>query len=201
MHGKRPASAEWCPGSRATPLSERIPGGFTVGRLTLVTGGAASGKSRYAVRLASSWGERILFVATCVPSDDEMLAKVARHRAERPVQWTTVETSGSMAAVFQPGFDGAIVDCLTLFIAQLLVRDAAESDILAEMEVLCRAAAKADYPTVLVTNEVGDGIVPENPLGRRFREIAGRCNQLAASLADEVEILICGISLRIKHAG
>jgi adenosylcobinamide kinase/adenosylcobinamide-phosphate guanylyltransferase len=171
-----------------------------MGRLTLITGGAASGKSTRALRLASERGSHVLFVATCVARDDEMQAKVDRHRRERPRSWTTVEASRNLAAAFAPGFDAAVVDCLTLLVSQLLVDDFADTDILAEVDNLCQAARAADYPVVLVTNEVGQGIVPEHALARRFREIAGRANQLAAAGADEVEWLVSGIPVRIKHA-
>jgi adenosylcobinamide kinase/adenosylcobinamide-phosphate guanylyltransferase len=169
-----------------------------MGRLTLLTGGAASGKSSHAVRLATACGPRILFIATCVPRDTEMLAKVARHRDERPPQWTTVEAANRLAGVLTPGFDGAIVDCLTLLLAQLLVEDADDNAILREVRSLCHAAKDTDYPVVVVTNEVGQGLVPEHPLGRRFRDLQGRANRLTADLADEVHLLVCGISLRIK---
>jgi len=172
-----------------------------MGRLTLVTGGAASGKSSHALKLASQCGERILFVATCVPRDDEMRNKVARHKAQRPASWTTVEATRRLADAFQADFDGAVVDCLTLLVSQLLIEDVADAEILGEIRGLCVAARQAAYPAVLVTNEVGQGVVPEHPLGRRFRELAGRSNQLAASMADDVELVVCGIPMRIKHAG
>lgn len=171
-----------------------------MGRLTLITGGAASGKSTHALRLASTWGPRVLFIATCVPRDDEMHAKVARHKAQRPTGWTTLETADNLAAALAPGFDGAIVDCLTLLISQWLVADIPESDILSRIDVLTAAAKRTAYPVALVSNEVGLGLVPDNPLGRRFREIAGRANQLVAARADDVELLVSGISVRIKHA-
>jgi adenosyl cobinamide kinase/adenosyl cobinamide phosphate guanylyltransferase len=172
-----------------------------MGRLTLVTGGAASGKSTHALRLAAAWGPRVLFVATCVARDDEMRAKVARHQAERPAGWTTVEASRNVGQALTPGYDGAVVDCLTLLVSQLLVEDFNDGDIQAEIDALCRAAKQAAYPVVLVTNEVGMGLVPETPLGRRFREVAGRANRLAAEQADTVELIVSGIPMRIKHAG
>jgi adenosylcobinamide kinase/adenosylcobinamide-phosphate guanylyltransferase len=169
-------------------------------RTTLITGGAASGKSARALALASAWGPKILFVATCVPRDDEMRAKVARHQAERPATWHTVEATRHVGAAFIPGYDGAIVDCLTLLVAQLLVEDVRDAEIYEEVGSLCAAARRASYPVIFVTNEVGCGVVPEHVLGRRFRELAGRCNQLAAEMADEVEMVVCGIAMRVKHA-
>lgn len=172
-----------------------------MGRLTLITGGAASGKSTHALELASQHGPHALFVATCIARDDEMRAKVERHRRERPRNWTTVETARNVGQALTPGFDAAVVDCLTLLVSQLLVEEFADADILAEVDSLCRAAVAADYPVMLVTNEVGCGIVPEHALARRFRELAGRANRLAVALADEVVLLVSGIPVRVKHAG
>jgi len=187
-----------------------------MGQVTLITGGASSGKSSHALRLAAEFGPRILFIATCVPRDAEMQAKVARHQGERPAAWTTVEATRRLADLFAarsdgdhfhgdpfPGdsFHGAIVDCLTLLISQLLIEDAPDAEILLEVRSTCQAAKEAAYPVVVVTNEVGLGLVPEHPLGRRFRDLQGRANQLAASLADEVVLVVSGIPMRIKHAG
>lgn len=170
-------------------------------RMTLITGGAASGKSSHALWLASGWGPKILFVATCAPRDDEMLAKVAIHQSQRPATWQTFEATRNLAAAFQEGYDGAVVDCLTLLVSQLLVDQTPDDEIYEEVGSLCAAARRASYPVALVTNEVGFGVVPEHPLGRRFRDVAGRCNQLAASLADELELVVCGVPLKVKHAG
>ncbi len=164
-------------------------------RLTLITGGVASGKSRYACDRASQCGRSVLFVATCEPRDEEMRAKVARHRAERPSHWKTVEAARNVADALSPGFDAAVIDCLTLLVSQLLVDDRPESDILAEVSRICESAP---CPLFLVTNEVGWGIVPDNPLARRFREIAGRANRIAAARADEVVLMVAGVPLQIK---
>lgn len=169
--------------------------------MTLITGGAASGKSSHALRLASAFGPKVLFVATCQPGDDEMRAKVARHQAQRPATWETVEATRRVGDALHSGYDGALVDCLTLLVSQLLVDQVPDAEIYEEVGDFCQAAHRASYPVVVVTNEVGCGVVPEHPLGRRFRELAGRCNQLAASLADEVELVVCGIPLKVKHAG
>ena len=164
-------------------------------RVTLITGGAGSGKSRYACDRAAACGSNVLFIATCVPSDDEMHAKVARHRAERPPSWRTVETTHRIHQALAPGYDSAVVDCLTLLISQLMLGGATESDILAEIAHLCEAPS---YPLFIVSNEVGSGIVPENALARRFREIAGRANRVAAERADHVILMVSGIPVSIK---
>lgn len=177
-----------------------------MGHLTLITGGAASGKSTYALERARAFGPRVLFIATCMPRDDEMRTKVARHRAQRPANWTTLESSRNLAAALSPeaggpGYDGAVVDCLTLLVSQWLLEEIADADILAEVRRLCDAAQAAPFPVLLVTNEVGQGVVPEHPLGRHFRELQGRVNQLAAAVAEEVQLVVCGLPVRIKHAG
>lgn len=166
----------------------------------MITGGAASGKSARALRLASDWGPQILFVATCIPRDDEMRTKVARHRSQRPATWQTIETTRRLGDALTPGYDGAVVDCLTLLVSQLLVDGVVEAEVYGEVRNLCEASHRANYPVVVVTNEVGCGVVPEHPLGRQFRELAGRCNQLAAEMADEVELVVCGQVVKVKHA-
>lgn len=165
-------------------------------RITLITGGAASGKSRYACERAAAFGPNVLFIATCVPRDDEMRAKVRRHRAERPAAWRTEERTRDVARVLSPGYDAAVVDCLTLLVSQFLVEGFAEPDILAEVGSLFDPPP---CPLFVVTNEVGWGIVPESELGRRFREVAGRVNGLAARRADEVVLMVSGLPVRIKE--
>lgn len=164
-------------------------------RVTLITGGAASGKSRYACERAGACGPNVLFIATCAPRDDEMRAKVRRHRAERPASWRTEERARDVAGALSPPCDAAVVDCLTLLVSQLLVEGVAEPDILAEV---ARIFDPPPCPLFVVTNEVGWGIVPESPLGRRFRELAGRVNGLAARRADEVILMVSGLPVRIK---
>ena len=167
-------------------------------RVTLVTGGAGSGKSHYACDRASASGPNVLFVATCVPRDDEMRAKVARHQSERPAGWKTVEATSRVSDALRPGYDAAVVDCLTLLVSQLMLDDAAESDILSEVARLCEAPT---YPAYVVTNEVGWGIVPDNALARRFREIAGRANRVAAECAERVILMVSGVPVLIKGGG
>lgn len=163
--------------------------------ITLITGGAASGKSRYACERAAACGPNVLFIATCSPRDDEMTAKVRRHRAERPGSWRTEERTRDVAGALTPACDAAIVDCLTLLVSQLLVDGVSEHEILSEVALLFEPPP---CPLFVVTNEVGWGIVPESSLGRRFREVAGRVNGLAARQADEVILMVSGLPVRIK---
>jgi adenosylcobinamide kinase / adenosylcobinamide-phosphate guanylyltransferase len=164
--------------------------------LTLITGGASSGKSTYACRRAAESGARVLYVATCVAQDDAMRAKVKRHQDERPASWQTCERPRGIAAALDAGFDAAVVDCLTLLISQMLVEERPEAEILAEIEAL--AAARPGYPVYVVTNEVGAGVIPANELARRFAVLQGRANQLVAARADAVVWMVSGLPLALK---
>jgi adenosylcobinamide kinase/adenosylcobinamide-phosphate guanylyltransferase len=172
-----------------------------MGDLLLVTGGVRSGKSRYAVDRARLWGERVLYVATCQPADDEMWERVRRHRAERPASWTTLEAGAEVIQAVQthgPAADGILLDCLTLYVSRLLVAGAGEGDVVQRVDALCTALRALPRPSAIVTNEVGWGVVPETPLGRLFRDVAGRANQVAAGHAQEVVLLVCGLPVQIK---
>ena len=173
-----------------------------MGHLLLVTGGTRSGKSRYAVERASAWGSRVLYVATCQPADDEMWERVRRHRAERPSTWTTLESgSNILPAVSEqgPSADGILLDCLTLYVSSLLISGSGENEVSQQVEELCSALQNIDRPVVIVTNEVGWGVVPETPLGRLFRDAAGRANQVVARHAQEVVLMVSGLPMVVKH--
>jgi adenosylcobinamide kinase/adenosylcobinamide-phosphate guanylyltransferase len=170
-------------------------------RLVLVTGGARSGKSRFAeARLKElapdgPW----LYVATAESRDDEMAVRIAGHRERRGEAFRTVEApQDPAAALADPGVRGALVDCVTLFVSNRLLAGADDRVILDESERLADAAQRAPGPVVVVTNEVGLGIVPENPLARRFRDLAGLANQRLAARADEVVLVVCGLPLRLR---
>jgi adenosylcobinamide kinase/adenosylcobinamide-phosphate guanylyltransferase len=173
-----------------------------MGELLLVTGGVRSGKSRYAVERARSWGERILYVATCQPADEEMWERIRRHQAERPASWTTIEPGSELIQPIQtqgPRTDGILLDCLTLYVSSFLVAGAGEHDVVQRVEELCTTLRQIPRPSAIVTNEVGWGIVPETPLGRLFRDAAGRANQVAAKHAQEVVLLVCGVPMIVKQ--
>jgi adenosylcobinamide kinase / adenosylcobinamide-phosphate guanylyltransferase len=175
-----------------------------VGRLLVVTGGTRSGKSRYTVERAQTWGSHVLYVATCQPADAEMRARVRRHQAERPPTWTTVESTADIPAVVQhysSRADGILLDCLTLYVASLLMVDVGEDEVAQQVEELCLALRQVPCPSAIVTNEVGWGVVPETPLGRFFRDAAGRANQVAARHAGEVVLMVSGLPLVVKSEG
>ena len=169
--------------------------------LLLVTGGSRSGKSRYAVERARAWGAHVLYVATCQPADDEMQERVRRHQAERPATWTTLEPGPEVIPAIQKQgsrADGILLDCLTLHVSSLLMSGSGELEVMQKVDELCLALREASRPAAIVTNEVGWGVVPETPLGRLFRDAAGRANQAAARHAQEVVLLVSGIPMVIK---
>jgi adenosylcobinamide kinase/adenosylcobinamide-phosphate guanylyltransferase len=175
--------------------------------LTLILGGARSGKSRLAQRLAKP-AERVTYIATAEAGDDaEMRARVARHRAERPGVWRTVEEPLALAGVVERVADGAeaiLVDCLTIWLSNLFWehRDAAHGTVedVARVEVGRIAAAARRCHVILVSNEVGNGTVPEPAVTRAFRDTQGLLNQWAAELADEVILTVAGLPLYLKSA-
>jgi adenosylcobinamide kinase / adenosylcobinamide-phosphate guanylyltransferase len=173
-----------------------------MGHLLVVTGGTRSGKSRYAVERASAWGSRVLYVATCQPADDEMRERVRRHRAERPSTWTTLEPGSDILPVVHeqgPSADGILLDCLTLYVSSLLMSGSGEADVMQQVDELCSALRQGGRPAAIVTNEVGWGVVPETPLGRLFRDAAGRANQVAARHAQEVVLMVSGLPMVVKN--
>jgi adenosylcobinamide kinase / adenosylcobinamide-phosphate guanylyltransferase len=166
--------------------------------LVVLLGGARSGKSRLAVRLARESGESVLFVATGEPGDEEMAARIARHREERPGGWTTVEEPRRLLAAVAAAPPGAclVVDCLSLWVANLIEGAPAEA---IETEAAEAASAAASRPgrTIAVTNEVGLGVVPATPLGRAYRDVLGRVNAIWAEAAAEAYLVVAGRRLAL----
>lgn len=166
--------------------------------LTLVLGGARSGKSRYAQQRAEALAGRHVFIATAEAWDAEMAERIARHRADRDTRWETVDAPRDLAAALDAASGtGAVVlvDCLTLWASNLLLADA---DMEEATDELRAAIARFDGGLILVANETGFGIVPDNALARRFRDAAGRINQAVAATADEVMLVVAGLPMRVK---
>ena len=169
--------------------------------VTLVLGGARSGKSRYAERLIETAAAQGTYCATAEPGDAEMAARIAAHRARRGPFWHTLEAPLEVASVIltEAAIDRPLlVDCLTLWLSNLLL---ANKCVEAESAALCAALREAAGPVVLVANEIGLGLVPETPLGRRFRDAAGRLNQEIAALAGRVVFVAAGLPLVLKEPG
>ena len=181
--------------------------------MILITGGARSGKSRHGERLVQGMAERVLYIATSMIFDDEMAERIKHHQLSRPAHWRTVEAWRDMPVVITPENDpqeAILLECITTLISNLLfdfVGDtpeeswdytAIEAHIDAHITQLLAACAACPSPVVLVTNEVGMGIVPENRLARHFRDIAGRVNQRLAEQAEQVWLVVSGIGVKIK---
>jgi adenosylcobinamide kinase/adenosylcobinamide-phosphate guanylyltransferase len=169
---------------------------------TLIIGGARSGKSRFALELAEQKapGEKA-FLATCIPADAEMRERVARHRRERNPSWKTLEVPLDLAGALAESGRWAgivLVDCLTLWANNLLFETQGETGIDRYVGDLLNAMEKVSCPVILVTNEVGTGIVPENPLARRFRDVTGRINQQVAAACSRVFWMVAGIPIPVK---
>jgi adenosylcobinamide kinase/adenosylcobinamide-phosphate guanylyltransferase len=166
--------------------------------LTLVLGGARSGKSRYAESLITALPPPWIYVATAEAGDAEMAARIEAHRTRRGEGWRTIEAPRDLAdALTACGKAPALVDCLTLWLSNLLLADA---DLEAQFARLEATLTRAAAPVVLVANEVGSGIVPDNALARRFRDAQGLLNQKMAARADRVMLVVAGIPLVVKDA-
>lgn len=185
-----------------------------MGRIIFITGGARSGKSRFAEELLAG-EEEVLYLATSIPFDEEMRERVALHRERRNPRWTTVEAYRGLDKVLARegrGKSHILLDCITIMVSNLILLEREidwerpesgelallEEECRAEIERLLQAAGQFAGTTVLVSNELGMGLVPPNPLGRYFRDVAGRINQMAAARAEEVYFMVSGIATKIK---
>ena len=174
--------------------------------LVLVLGGARSGKSRFAQKLAEGWGERVLFVATAAPGDDEMRRRISLHRQARPPQWRTLEVlTGAGEAIRREAGDAqaVVLDCLTVLLSNLwggeeVVVESLEARVQGEVEGIIGVAGSLSVPLIVVSNEVGLGLVPPYPTGRAYRDLLGWANQHLAEAADEVYFLVAGLPLHLK---
>ena len=176
-------------------------------QLILVLGGARSGKSACAEGLARQ-GERTLFVATAEALDDDMRQRILKHRKQRPAAWDTLEEPLDPVAAIPSalsGHDTLLLDCLTVWISNLLLaqgdEDHVETEILARVGALLDLYGQTNTRWILVSNEVGLGVVPASSLGRRYRDLLGRANRLVASRADKVYLMVAGLALELKSPG
>ena len=186
-----------------------------MGNIVLITGGARSGKSTYAEKLATETKGRVLYIATSIPFDDEMKDRVKKHKERRPTTWNTFEGYKNLKQVFYNSkmhFDTILLDCITIMVTNLMFDrardnfddlideeiDKMEKEILQEVADFIDEAEKSSKEIIIVTNELGSGIVPEYKMARIFRDIAGRVNQYIASRAHEVHMVVCGIPMKIK---
>jgi len=185
-----------------------------LGKLILITGGARSGKSSLGEKLAKEAGLEVLYIATAIPFDEEMKLRIKKHRETRPSNWETVEAYKDldMALSDKINYKNAVLlDCITVMVSNLMLEkamdwenisveeiDEVEARVIEEINKLIDIAKKSETIFILITNELGMGVVPPSMLGRSIRDIAGRVNQLLAKQADEVYFCVSGIPMKIK---
>lgn len=170
-------------------------------KVVFITGGARSGKSRLAESLAEGFGTPLCYIATGEARDEEMAVRIAAHRARRGNGWQTVEEPIRLMEALKAAegrFQAVLVDCVTLWLTNLLLSHEDADQALAEVQALAALLPELTIPIVLVSNEVGMGIVPDNSLARSFRDLAGTANQTLAAAADEVYVTFSGIPLKLK---
>jgi adenosylcobinamide kinase/adenosylcobinamide-phosphate guanylyltransferase len=188
------------------------------GHITLVIGGARSGKSAWADQRAKECGRRVLYVATATAGDDEMAARIAAHQSQRPASWRTVEEPDNLLHAIQanatPG-DTVVVDCLTLWVSNVLLKaigpahdadmmpptawSAIEASVVDEAQALLTDARDRDLMLIIVSNEVGMGVVPATSVGRHYRDILGRVNQIVGSRSDSLILMVAGLAVDLRQ--
>ncbi|MCM8773821.1 MAG: bifunctional adenosylcobinamide kinase/adenosylcobinamide-phosphate guanylyltransferase [Candidatus Omnitrophica bacterium] len=170
-------------------------------KIIFILGGARSGKSSYAVNLAKSFGKRIVFIATCIPKDKEMRERIKSHKKFRPRTWKVIEESinlDSRLKKLKKGYDAILIDCLGLFISNLMEVENNDKIIEKKVEKIIKQIKRSPLNSIVVSNEVGEGIVPDNPFARRFCNLLGKTNQIFAQQADKVIMMVAGIPVIIK---
>lgn len=180
-------------------------------QLILILGGARSGKSSYAEKLAAELGPRVLYVATAEAGDEEMARRIEVHRRSRPDAWTTLEAPvrvGAALSVYVPGDNQVVLlDCLTLLVSNIILAleneppAVVEAAVRQEVEAILAARAGLAAPLIVVSNEVGLGLVPPYPLGRVYRDLLGWANQRLAAAADRVLFMVAGLPMVLKEKG
>lgn len=171
-------------------------------RFIFIIGGARSGKSAYAVQLAKTFFGRVVFIATAASLDEEMRMRIRKHKAQRPRQWKVIEEGKDIVpllAKLKAKYRVVLIDCLGLLISNLLADNLEDKKIIARVKKLINAILKLDLIVIVVSNEVGCGIVPDNPLARRFRDLLGLANQMIAEKSNQVILMQSGIPVNIKR--
>ena len=186
------------------------------GRLTLLLGGVRSGKSRTAEKMAKRLGERVLYVATAEAKDEEMRARIEAHRSKRPADWRTIEVARNVGPAVTRALAGSeadvvLLDCLTVLVANAMLEGlsnaeaarldaaAAQARVSAEVDALLASLRSCSVPWIIVSNEVGGGVVPATALGRSYRDLLGWANQRVAQAADSVYLMVAGLPLNLSR--
>jgi adenosylcobinamide kinase / adenosylcobinamide-phosphate guanylyltransferase len=167
--------------------------------LIFVTGGARSGKSTFALNLAIATNEAVTFIATAQAFDTEMTERIHKHKLERPQDWTTIEAPKDIKTALENTQTRVVIlDCLSLLVSNLMLENFSEIQILEHIHSALEMTKTRELKLIVVSNEVGSGIVPEYPLGRLFRDVLGRANQNVAATSSEAHLLVAGLALRLK---
>ena len=185
-----------------------------MGKLIMITGGARSGKSSFAEDIAKGFGDNVLYIATSIPFDEEMKDRIKKHRELRPASWETIEAYKNMDEAIKDRLsekDAVLLDCITVMVSNIMLEKAmdwegistgeinmVEENVKREIDKLLHIFKGAGIPLIVVTNELGMGVVPPYEAGRAMRDIAGRVNQMLAKEADEVYLCVSGIPVKIK---
>lgn len=172
-----------------------------MGKIIFILGGVRSGKSSYAIEKALRLDKKVAFIATCSYFDKEMKERIEIHKKNRPGHWPLFEEPQNIPLLLKrlgSKFKVVIIDCLTLFISNLLSEGFNEQEIVAQVFKIVRTVKSVKCKLIIISNEVGLGLVPKNPLARRFRDLAGRVNQLVAQEADEVFFMISGLPWKLR---
>jgi adenosylcobinamide kinase / adenosylcobinamide-phosphate guanylyltransferase len=181
-------------------------------KIILLLGGARSGKSFFAQEYARRHGEKVLFVATATAGDEDMLVRIAKHKKDRPVDWRTLEATTKIGIQIEANAGDAeliIIDCITMLVNNIfsghddnqfntISAIVLEKEVITEIEQLQQCLKKVNASFLIISNEIGLGLVPDNRMGRLYRDILGRANQMLAQTADEVFLMMVGIPMRVK---
>lgn len=184
--------------NNATSLTEK---GNDMKKFIFILGGVRSGKSHYAVELAKGPSRKVAYIATCIHPDAEMKERIKLHQSFRPKHWKVIEEGqdiGSVLNKLKNKYELVIIDCLGLVVSNLLADQRNDNEILKSLKLLVKRISHQKASIILVSNEVGSGIVPQNSLARRFRDLVGLANQMMAKAADEVILMQSGIPLKLK---
>ncbi|MCL5674901.1 MAG: bifunctional adenosylcobinamide kinase/adenosylcobinamide-phosphate guanylyltransferase [Candidatus Omnitrophica bacterium] len=170
-------------------------------KIIFIIGGARSGKSSFAVALANKISKNVSFIATCNPQDREMKERVLNHKKIRPAKWKTIEEYYNLSLALEKitSAKSVIIDCLTLWVSNLMMKKYKEKNIMEEANKIMESAKKINSSVIIVSTEVGSGIVPTNKIAREFRDIMGRVHQTIAKKSDEVYLMTAGIPVKIKN--
>jgi adenosylcobinamide kinase/adenosylcobinamide-phosphate guanylyltransferase len=195
-------------GKAQQPQNKKVQ---TMGKLTLILGGARSGKSTYAEKMAAEDGGKVVYIATAEAKDDEMVSRIKKHRTERPLSWQTREIPINISATLAENpitADVVLLDCLTLLVTNILMgmnpdldeldEAGSETAVSSEISALITTIQQSDAHWLIVSNEVGLGLVPPYPIGRLYRDTLGRANQQIAQAADHVYFLVAGLPMVVK---